>query len=92
MSIHTGKLKKLITDLKKAKKIKYPKNFNLIDGKSMYTIEYDIFKAIDKNILPQNYKIINLQIISKKEIQEDSPKDSMANVWFTKNKNIRRNN
>lgn len=48
--IHTGKLKKLIIDLKKVKKIKYPKNFNLIDGKSMYRIEKILFKAIDKNI------------------------------------------
>ncbi len=48
--IHSNKIKKIITNLKEVKKIKYPNNFNLIDGKSMYRIEKILFKAINKNI------------------------------------------
>ena len=49
-SINSNKLKKIILNLKKMNKIKYPINFNLIDGKSMYRIEKILFKAINKNI------------------------------------------
>ena len=48
--INSSKLVKIISNLKKIKKIKYPKNFRLIDGKSMHRIEKILFKAINKNI------------------------------------------
>ena len=48
--INSSKLVKIISNLKKVKKIKYPKNFRLIDGKSMHRIEKILFKAINKNI------------------------------------------
>ena len=41
---------KNVIKLKNNNKIKYPKNFNLIDGKSILRIENIIFKIINKRL------------------------------------------
>lgn len=51
--INQDKLRKIILNLiniKKIKQIKIPKNFKLIDGKSLFRIEKILFKIINKNI------------------------------------------
>ena len=48
--INSNEIVKIISNLKKIKRIKYPKNFKLIDGKSMHRIEKILFKTINKNI------------------------------------------